>query len=187
MEKSGRGIQKDRTGKIPGSISIDKRPKYIQKRKQFGHWETDNIVGKQTDGSALSVTVERVTRYTILTKVQRSASSKTEKLVERLLNYHQNTRRTMTVDNGAENSYHCQITTLTGMKVFFCHIYHSWEKGTVENTNGRIRRYIPKGISIDQISEEYIQELEHKLNNTPRKCLNYLTPKEKMNILLETS
>lgn len=187
MKKLGRRIQKDRNGKIPGSISIEKRPKYIEKRKQFGHWETDNVIGKNTDDTALSVTVERSTRFTILSKVQRSASSKTYNLVNMLLNYPQDLRRTMTTDNGAENSYHFQITTLTGMKVFFCHAYHSWEKGTVENMNGRIRRFIPKGISINQIPDEYIKELENMLNNTPRKCLGYLTPNEKMNILLGSS
>jgi IS30 family transposase len=185
MKKLGRKVQ--RSGKIPGSISIEKRPKYIQKRKQFGHWETDNVIGKNTDAYALSVTVERSTRFTILSKVQRSASSKTAGLVNRLLKYPQGVRKTITTDNGAENSYHSQVTTLTGMKVFFCHAYHSWEKGTVENTNGRIRRFVPKGLSIDQIPDQYIKELENRLNNTPRKCLNYLTPQEKVNILLGTS
>lgn len=187
MKKLGRRVQKQRDGKIPGSISIDLRPKVVGRRKQFGHWETDNIIGKITDDSALSVTVERVTRYTILDIVQRSANSKTESLISRLLNYPQDLRKTLTTDNGAENSYHYQITTLIGLKVFFCHAYHSWEKGTVENTNGRIRRFIPKGMSIDQVTEEYIKQLEYKLNNTPRKCLNYLTPQEKMNILLKAS
>ena len=65
--------------------------------------------------------------------------------------------------------------------IFFCHPYHSWEKGTVENTIGRIRRYIPNGNDIRDISEDKIQELEYVLNNTPRKCLGYLTPYEKMN------
>lgn len=188
MKKLGRNVQKDRKGKIPGSISIDLRPKVVGRRKQFGHWETDNIIGKQTDNSALSVTIERVTRYTILTKLHnRSAEEKTNTLVGKLINYPEALRKTLTADNGKENSYHDQITIQTTMKVFFCHAYHSWEKGTVENTNQRIRRFVPKGISIDQIPEEYIEELEDILNNTPRKCLNYLTPKEKMNILAPAS
>lgn len=186
MKKLGRKIQ--RSGKIPGSISIDLRPKVVGRRKQFGHWETDNIIGKNTDDSALSVSVERVTRYTILTKLNnRSAQTKTDTLVKRLLEFTLHSRRTLTQDNGKENSYHDQITIQTTMKVFFCHAYHSWEKGTVENTNQRIRRFIPKGISMDQVTEEYIKSLEYKLNNTPRKCLNYLTPQEKMNILAPTS
>ena len=186
MKKLGRKVQ--RSGKIPGSISIDLRPKVVGRRKQFGHWETDNIIGKNTDDSALSVSVERVTRYTILTKLNnRSAQTKTDTLVKRLLRFTVQSRRTLTADNGKENSYHNQITVQTTMKVFFCHAYHSWEKGTVENTNQRIRRFIPKGLSMDQISEEYIKQLEYKLNNSPRKCLNYLTPQEKMNILAPTS
>ena len=68
--------------------------------------------------------------------------------------------------------------------MFFCHAYHSWEKGTVENTNGRIRRTIPKGVSMDNISKGQIKELEYRLNSTPRKCLGYLTPYEKMTEVL---
>jgi len=67
--------------------------------------------------------------------------------------------------------------------MYFCHPYHSWEKGTVENTNGRIRRYIPKGVSIDTITDAYLAALEEKLNNTPRKCLQYKPPYEMMSKL----
>ncbi len=182
MTKGGRCVRRD--GKIPGSISIDRRPGYIGKRVQLGHWETDNVIGTQSDKTALSVTVERVTRLVIISKVGKSASSKTDNLTKRLLGYPQGARRTITTDNGKENSYHKQIASNLGVKVFFCHAYHSWEKGTVENTNGRIRKYIPKGLSIDLIPEETIQMVEERLNNTPRKCLGYLTPQQKMNILL---
>lgn len=188
MKKLGRRVQKPRNGKIPGSISIDLRPKIVGRRKQFGHWETDNIIGRITDDAALSVTVERVTRYTILTKlINRSAKVKADVIIQRLMNYPKQARITLTQDNGLENCYHSYLTSQTGIKIYFCHAYHSWEKGTVENTNQRIRRFIPKGVSIDLIPEEYIKQLEYKLNNTPRKCLNYLTPKERMNILLATT
>jgi len=179
MKKLGRTVH--RPGKIPGSISIDFRPEEVNLRQTVGHWETDNVIGKTTDKTALSVTVERLTRLTILTKLKnRSAQTKKDTLVSRLLGYPKKARLTLTADNGAENSYHLQITEKLGLDVFFAHAYHSWEKGTVENTNGRIRRYIPKGVSLDQISSEQIQALEHKLNSTPRKCLRYLTPYEKM-------
>jgi len=84
----------------------------------------------------------------------------------------------MTVDNGSENADHKQITQSLGMDVYFCHAYHSWEKGTNENTNGRVRRYIPKGVSIDAIDEKTIQLIEWQLNTTPRKCLGFRTPYE---------
>jgi len=176
MKQNGRSVR--RHSKIPEAVSIDLRPKAVQKRKQLGHWETDNVIGKTTDKTALSVTVERVTRVTIITKLQdRTAATKTAAVINRL---QEHITRTLTTDNGAENTNHKQITSALRVSMYFCHPYHSWEKGTVENTNGRIRRYIPKGVSIDPIPDAYIAALEDKLNNTPRKCLQYLTPYEMM-------
>lgn len=182
--KGGRQVHK--SSKIPGAISIDRRPKVVAGRKQTGHWETDNVIGKQTDKTALSTTVERVILYTLLDKLQnRSATTKAEVLVGRLSQLPQSLRRTITADNGAENTNHQYITQQTGMLMFFCHAYHSWEKGTNENTNGRLRRYIPKGVSIDTITKKQIKEIEIRLNSTPRKKLGFLTPDEKMNQLLK--
>jgi transposase, IS30 family len=120
----------------------------------------------------------------LLTKLHdRKAVTKTEAVTQRLTVYSEDLRRTLTADNGSENTNHQEITQQTGMKVYFCHAYHSWEKGTVENTNGRIRRYIPKGVSIDTIPEDYLKDLEYKLNSTPRKCLQFLIPYEMMHKL----
>lgn len=114
----------------------------------------------------------------------RSAQAKAEALINRLAGY---VIKTLTADNGAENTNHQEIAKSLELLMYFCHAYHSWEKGTVENTNGRIRRYIPKGVSIDPLSEEFIQTLEDKLNNTPRKCLQYQTPYEMMHKLRVTT
>lgn len=182
MKQHGRRVR--RHSKIPEAVSIERRPKIVEKRKQKGHWETDNIIGKKTDETALSVTVERVTRITLLTKLRdRTAQTKTKAVTQRLNEYPQRMKRTLTADNGSENTNHQEITEQTGMPVYFCHPYHSWEKGTVENTNGRIRRYIPKKVSIDTITEEYLKYLEYKLNSTPRKCLQFFTPYEMMHKL----
>src|SRR3990167_9811986 len=182
MKKEGRGVRRDSSGKIPGSISIDLRPEVFSLRSRVGDWETDNIIGKLTDKTALSVTVERVTRLTLITKLlDRLAVTKMDALIRRLGVFPKQIRLTLTTDNGSENSLHKQISESLDLLMFFCHAYHSWEKGTVENQNGRIRRYIPKGISIDIFPEEYISMVERRLNSTPRKCLGYLTPYEKMN------
>lgn len=178
MKKGGRRIA--RASKIPNAVSIDLRPESVALRDEVGHWETDNVIGKQTDKTTLSVTVERLTRLTILSITSRSADSKTESLIKRLTEFPDEARITLTADNGAENTNHQEITSSLGLNVFFCHAYHSWEKGTVENTNGRIRRFIPKGESLDDLTEAQIKELEYRLNSTPRKCLGYLTPYEKM-------
>src|SRR5206468_642997 len=154
----------------------------VSQRVRVGDWETDNVIGKITDKTALSVTVERLSRVTILSLVNKSAQSKTEALINRLAFL---PRLTLTADNGAENTNHQEIAVRLGLSVFFCHAYHSWEKGTVENTNGRIRRFIPKGLSLDDLTDIQIEELEYKLNSTPRKCLGYLTPYEKMEQLIQ--
>lgn len=180
MKKLGRTVRRD--SRIPNAKSIDLRPKVIDKRVHPGHWESDNMEGIRKDRFSISVTVERVFKLTHLTKVSvKKASSKTMALTYRLGVYPKRLRKTLTLDNGSENTNHQDVKAYLDMNVYFCHAYHSWEKGTVENTVGRVRRYIPKGVSIDKISEEQIQNIEDQLNNTPRKCLGFLTPYEKKN------
>jgi IS30 family transposase len=186
MKKNGRTVQ--RSGKIPGSISIDLRPEVVSLRERTGDWETDNLGGKTTDRTALSVTVERLSRYTILTKLtDRLAVTKKDALIRRLGIFPEDMRLTLTTDNGSENTQHQQIQAELKLTMYFCHSYHSWEKGSVENMNKRIRRFIPKGQSIDTVSKTRIKQIEWILNNTPRKCLGYLTPQEKMVELLNSS
>jgi IS30 family transposase len=171
-----------RHGKIPFAVSIEKRPKSILKRKRIGHWETDNVIGQQTDKTALSVTVERKILFTLVTKLlDRTALTKKDAVVTRMQEY---PRKTLTADNGKENTYHQEIAKALTLNMYFCHAYSSWEKPSVENMNGRIRRYIPKGISIDSVSEETIAAIEYKLNHTPRKRLLFQTPCEKMQLAL---
>ncbi len=184
MKKGGRRVHRE--SRIPEAVSIDKRSKIVEKRKQLGHWETDNMIGKQTDKTALSVTVERKIKVTLLSKLSaKTADEKTKKLFAKMSVLPENLRRTMTADNGAENTNHKEITQSLDMLVYFCHAYHSWERGTVENTNGRIRKFIPKGISMDCLDEKTIQIIEWKLNNTPRKCLGFRTPYEKLHEVLK--
>ena len=186
MKKNGRRVHRD--GKIPGSISIDLRPEVVSLRSRPGDWETDNLGSPKTDKTALSVSVERLSRYTILTKLNNRLSvTKKDALVRRLGVYPQHLRKTLTQDNGSENAAHLKLAEELQMLIYFCHAYHSWEKGSVENTNKRLRRFIPKGQSIDDLDEESIKEIEWILNNTPRKCLGYLTPHEKMLQLLHSS
>lgn len=177
MKKEGRKVK--RSSKIPEAVSIDRRPKNINTRNYPGHWETDLMEGKKTDRSVVCASVERLTRFVVLSKLpDKKAQSKTNSLVSRLTVYPKRFRKTLTMDNGSENTYHQQIKAYTGMNSYFCHPYHSWEKGTVENTIGRLRRFIPKGTSIDEISEDYLKQIEEKMNNTPRKCLGFMTPQE---------
>lgn len=179
MKKEGRRVRRE--SRIPEAISIEKRSQSVLKRNHAGHWESDNIIGRVTDKTALSVTVERKFRVTVMNKMrEKTADEKNRVLFTRMSVLPEKLRKTMTEDNGSENTKHKQITESMKMAVYFCHPYASWEKPTVENMNGRIRRYIPKGVSIDTISDEKIAAIEWELNNTPRKCLGYKTPYEKL-------
>ncbi|MBV9479766.1 MAG: IS30 family transposase, partial [Acidobacteria bacterium] len=175
MRKGGRRVGHR---KIPGALSIDLRPREVNERTSIGHWETDNVVGKVTDKTALSTTVERVTRYTLLSKLEKSAAAKQGILVSRLWQFPAYSRKSLTTDNGSENANHAAIQRALSLTMYFCHAFRSWEKGSVENMNGRIRRYIPKGKSMDTVSEEEVWDIEYALNHTPRKCLGFLTPEE---------
>jgi IS30 family transposase len=177
MKKRGRTTHRE--SRLLGAVSITQRSAVVATRRQPGHWETDNIIGKISDDTALSVIVERTTRLTLLHKLKgRKATDKLNALFTRLSVFLKHLRKTLTTDNRAENASHEDVTRTLGMPVYFCHPYASWEKGSVENMNGRIRRYIPKKVSIDSIPHEDVQAIEWELNNTPRKCLGWRTPLE---------
>lgn len=183
MKKHGRKVQSFR---IKNVIRIDKRDKNILLRNNIGHWETDNMGGKVSDKTAFTGTIERKTRYVLLDVLgDKKAQTKTNSLAEDLNQFPKEFVKSITTDNGSENTDHKQWTTkINNLKVFFCNPYHSWEKGSVENIFTRVRRFIPKGTSIDLISKNDAKLIQNMLNNTPRKCLNYLTPNEAMFIEL---
>lgn len=185
--KSGRKVKSLKHSRIPGAVSIDNRSKKVAKRKQAGHFETDLMEGKRENKTALSVSVERKTRYTLLKKMMnKKARTKTKTMLKdlKMLKSLEKSRKpivkSITGDNGLENTRHTKISGSLKTRFYFCHAYASWEKGTVENTIGRIRNYIPKGTNLAMYTQQQIQWLENQLNNTPRKCLNYLTPNEAM-------
>jgi len=186
--KTGRGVHKERAhSRIPNAVSIDKRPTKANNRAQVGHFETDLMEGIRSTKTALSVTVDRKTRYAIISKVKDKTAKNKQKVLQITLKTIQSLKRvgkpivrSITTDNGSENTNHQELSQELKVPIYFCHPYHSWEKGSVENMIGRVRRYIPKGTNLYKYSTEQIQWLENTLNNTPRKCLNYQTPNEVM-------
>lgn len=172
----GKG-HRNRKSHIPYRISIAQRPEVVQNRKEAGHWETDLLIGKGK--SALQVTVERQSRFTRIKKIPTKTA-----VVSRLALYSilsplpPSFRRSITYDNGFENIEHHLLNQQLGTSSYFCQPYHSWEKGTVENTNGLIRRFLPKKTNFDIISDQQLQQVESWLNSRPRKCLNFKTPAE---------
>jgi IS30 family transposase len=143
--------------------------------------------GNKQDRAVVSVEVERKTRYTQLSLLPSKHAKIKEKILTEKLKTVQSLGmskrpivRSITADNGSENTRHRQLSQNLGVEVFFAHPYASWEKGSVENMIGRMRYYIPKGTSLSQFSHNQIQWLENTLNNTPRKCLGWKTPNEAM-------
>ncbi len=163
--------------RIPGRVSIRERPESINQRQESGHWETDLVVGPGS--SALQVLVERKSRYSRLGKLSARTAVVSRGTLTRLMSpLPAGLRRSITYDNGSENAEHQVLNEDFGMQSYFCEPYHSWEKGTVENTNGLIRRFIPKKSRIEAIADENLQVLENWLNDRPRKVLEYRTPRE---------
>jgi transposase, IS30 family len=174
-----RRAKRGKVTSLPNRIFINKRPKAINERKRFGDWEGDFIVsGKQGKGILL-VLHERKARYTLIKKLMdrdsQTVNTAIQEATRGLLSMN-----SLTLDNDISFQKHEELSCLMGIPVYFCHPYHSWEKGSVENTNKLIRQYIPKGSDISSYSDACIKNIETKLNSRPRKCLRYQTPLEVM-------
>lgn len=164
--------------KISDMISIEQRPDCINDRSQIGHWEGDLMIGPK-QASAIATLVERKTRFTFILKLKsRTTQSVTAEIKNKLNSLPQKLRRSITYDNGSEMADHKWLTQKTGATVYFAHPYSSWERGTNENTNGLIRRYLPKYTDFNKLSYKQLLEIQQRLNNRPRKVLGYKTPWE---------
>ena len=158
---------------IKNRVFIDKRPDVINERKRIGDWEADTLGRIKTDTDVIAGLTERKSRYLLIRKVDGLKYVINE--FNQMLNPYRNTvLSSITYDNGVE------FTRYKDLKVdsYFCHPYSSWEKGSVENSFKRLRRFIPKKSSLDKYSYGDIEKFEKIMNNTPRKCLNYETPAE---------
>jgi IS30 family transposase len=178
-KRRNKGIgRKVRKTKIPNRIPIDARPKSIENRNRYGHWEGDSIVSRKSK-AALNTLTERKSRLVMITKLSRKGAAETNQaIINRLKKLPAGGRQTLTLDNGTENAKHEQLSARLGIKCFFAHPYSSWERGTNENLNGLIRWYLPKGTDFSKIAPEQIAQIEYLLNSRPRKCLGYKTPLE---------
>jgi IS30 family transposase len=165
---------------IPNRIGIEKRPEEANNRTCFGHFEGDTIVsGKQYSSTSLAVMLERKARYVKLRKIKNLKPINNNSAAKRAMKNFA-CIKTLTLDNGIENTQHEKLSKQLRIAIYFCDPYSSWQKGSVENINGFIRRFIPKGSNIAAFSHQFIAAVEHKLNHTPRKCLNFKTPSEVM-------
>lgn len=165
-------------GRIKDTISISERPASAEDRAVPGHWEGDLLFGDRN--SQIATLVERNTRYVMLVKVD---SKDTETVVNALI---RNARRlpkqlyqSLTWDRGKEMAAHRRFTLATDIQVYFCDPHHPWQRGSNENTNGLLRQYFPKGVSLSGVSQAKLDAVARKLNERPRKTLGYETPAER--------
>jgi IS30 family transposase len=173
-----RRVGEDRRGQMPGRRMIDERPDVVNERQRIGDWEGDTIEGRKGSG-IIATHVERKARYTVAVKVaDKSADSVTKATLEAMGKLPPAKVRTMTFDNGKEFAGFKELECGLGMRSYFARPYHSWERGTNENTNGLLRQFFPKGMDFGAVLETDVDRALELLNNRPRKCLNYRTPTE---------
>jgi len=158
---------------------IDERPAYINARLRFGHAEADFIVSGRSGRGILLVVVDRKVRATFLELILRPSVAAVHTAFVRIQQRFPELS-TVTTDNDILFQKHPELAALLGVRIFFCRPYHSWEKGTVENVNGVVRRDIPKGSDLSRYSKRFVQKLEDKLNRRILKCLKYRTPIEEL-------
>ena len=167
----------DQRGQIRNRVSIDERPQVVAQKTRIGDWEVDTIIGTRHKG-ALVTAVERKTKFTCIKQVpDRKANTVTQALSDMLSPY-KNRVLTITVDNGKEFASHQKIAQALGAAVYFAHPYHAWERGLNENTNGLIRQYFPKNSDLTTPNTTKVRFVQNRLNNRPRKSLNFKTPVE---------
>jgi len=173
--------QEDRgRGRIPNQRMIDTRPADVETRTSVGHWEGDLINGAHETGNLVTL-VERNTRFTLIGRTDsKEAEEVTREVCELFAPLPQAARLGLTLDNGKEFARHEEMAHTTGMDVFFAKPYHSWERGTNENTNCLIRRLYPKKSSFSGIGKQELKRIDTYVNDRPRKCLGWMTPREKM-------
>ena len=171
-------------GKLCNMTNIRERPEEVEGRLVPGHWEGDIIVGSR-EASAVGSLVERTTRQLLLVRLPTHKAELTASAFSgALMQIPQALRQTLTYDQGKEMARHERLAEETGMKIYFADPHSPWQRGTNENTNGLVRQYLPKGMSLANVTQEELDEIAERLNNRPRKTLNYDTPNERFKSLL---
>ena len=167
----------DSRGVMRGKRHITERPPGAENRSRIGHWEIDTVIGSH-DGHCIVTLVERKTRYTLIGKLRARTTAELNRKVIQLIKREMRLVRTVTADNGTEFHQFQKIENATDARFYFCTPYHSWERGTNENTNGLIRQYLPKGKTMADVTQRDCDKIAKKLNTRPRRVLGAKTPEE---------
>jgi IS30 family transposase len=179
MRRSRHHTQKtDDHGRITDTVSISERPAIVEDRAVPGHWEGDLLFGSHN--SQIATLVERQTRYVMLVKVEgKDTESVVNALIANARKLPQELYKSLTWDRGKELADHKRFTLDTHIQVYFCDPHQQWQRGSNENTNGLLRQYFPKGLDLSTYSQENLDEVARRLNERPRKTLNYQTPAQR--------
>lgn len=167
----------DSRGRLAEKKHISERPKSVENRKTSGHWEIDTVMGKGSKDCIVTL-VERKSGFVQIGKLKnhskKELNQRTIPLIRKMWPYYE----TITADNGTEFHGYKEIEARTDVNFYFATPYHSWERGTSENTNGLIRQYLPKSASMSKINQQHCRHIAHQLNTRPRKRHGYKTPEE---------
>lgn len=167
----------DSRGVLTGKRHISERPQIINKRSRIGDWEIDLVMGTG-DTDCILTLVERKSGLTKIAKLKNKTKKQTNLKLLKIISSLNGKIKTITADNGSEFHGYKEIEKKTGIKFYFCTPYHSWERGTNENTNGLIRQYLPKGQNMASLTQRKCNKIAYELNTRPRERHNFKTPQE---------
>jgi len=167
----------DSRGQLANKRHISERPITVETRRYKGHWEIDTMFGQGSNACIVTL-VERKTGFLTVGKLEDKSTQSLNKKVIRLINRLPSAFKTITADNGTEFHQYPSIEKSCNVTFYFATPYHSWERGTSENTNGLIRQYLPKHLNLDMVTQQDCDRIANSLNQRPRKRLNYKTPEE---------
>ncbi len=168
---------RDSRGILPGKRSIAERPPEVETRRELGHWEGDTMVGSDLHHCVLTL-VERKSGLVVIKKMSARTTDSVTPAASRAIEAHRANFRTLTLDNGTEFHAYKSLEELFPLKCYFARPYHSWERGSNENTNGLIRQYLPKGTNMKHLTQDQCDLIAFKLNSRPRKRHGYITPQQ---------
>jgi IS30 family transposase len=170
--------RRDRRGKIPRTVEIDRRPVAVNRRSRYGDWEGDTVLGTRRH-SALVTHVERKSGYLLAAKIAaRQSAAVNQASYELFQSIPAKLRRTLTLDNGKEFAGYEDLSRWIGIAIYFAQPYAAWQRGTNENTNGLLRQHFPKRTDFDQVTSRQLRNVVRLINDRPRKRLKYRTPNE---------
>jgi IS30 family transposase len=171
------GSGNERRGQLKNRVCIEQRAAIVQARSRIGDWEGDTVIGHGNTGVLVTL-VERCSRYTLVRHLPNREAAPVSAAILEMLRPHKAQCLTLTFDNGKEFADHMFFGNCLDAEVFFAHPYHSWERGTNENTNGLLRQFFPKAMSFLNLNDIDVDDAVYRLNHRPRKCLGYRTPHE---------